>query len=102
MSYTEAKKSNTAAAPWGIKGIDPETRVAVKKAAKKRGEKVGEFVNHTLYNAAKKVLLPPEKVLPAKPLEEQIEEIVKNSIAAQFKAEEERKKQESIWRKLLG
>jgi hypothetical protein len=63
----EKKKSGTQAPPtWTLRGIDPETRTAVTKAARRAGEGVGEWCNRALRDAATEQLkdAPPPAIRP--------------------------------------
>lgn len=44
------------AGPWPIKGVDRETRTALKKAAKKQGKTLGDFFNTTLREHAQGII----------------------------------------------
>lgn len=49
---TTGKKKSTTAPVWSIKGIERETRTAVRKAAKKEGTTIGAYVNRVLLEAS--------------------------------------------------
>ena len=69
----KAKTSNAKApSSWQIKGVNHETRNAVKAAARKSGKTMGAWVNDTLHKAAA-AELTGETTLPAHRLEEQLE-----------------------------
>lgn len=65
MSKTKPAKSSTAG-NWNIKGIEPETRERVKKAAKRAGVTMGAYVNRVLMEAStadlKRSKTPPVKL----------------------------------------
>lgn len=70
-----AKNSGSAyAGPWQVKGVTPETRESVRRAARKAGLPIGEWVNQVLHRAAVEALTGQEQ-LPAKRLEDQLAEI---------------------------
>ena len=59
-------KPTTNASPWPIKGVDRDTRAAIKKAAQKQGITLGEFFNTTLREYAQSIIqskpMPPAKL----------------------------------------
>jgi localization factor PodJL len=59
---------------WQIKGVNHETRAAVKAAARRSGKTMGTWVNDTLHKAAT-AELTGETTLPAHRLEEQLKAI---------------------------
>ena len=58
--------------PWSVKGVSPETREAVKKAARRAGQTIGEWMDENLRIAATDSL---QNQPPMKRLEDQLEEI---------------------------
>jgi localization factor PodJL len=56
---------NMAAAPWSVKGIDPEAREAAKLAARRAGMTLGEWLTQTIRAAAADEL---KRGLPAVPV----------------------------------
>lgn len=81
---TQSKKAGNAASKksstnrnWNVKGVIPETRVAVRKAAQKEGKKIGEWVNEKLMFAAQETLTSQPK-LPARTIEDTLAELSKN------------------------
>lgn len=74
----------TTSAPWTIRGVNNETRTAVKKAAKKDGLTVGEWVDRTLLDAAKSTLGTDGKPKDVGPtIEEMMSDFMKNYAASQ-------------------
>lgn len=71
---TSRKKIGTTpeGTPWSVKGVSPETREAVKKAARRANKTIGDWVDEALRLAATESL---KTQLPAKRLEDQLEEI---------------------------
>jgi localization factor PodJL len=66
-----AKNNGSAiSGPWQVKGVNHETREAVRQAAKRAGLPIGEWVNRTLHRAATEELTG-RNTLPAK-LEDQL------------------------------
>lgn len=66
-----AKNDGSAnAGPWQVKGVSYETREAVRRAAKRAGLPIGEWVNQTLHRAATEELTGSRN-LPAK-IEDQL------------------------------
>ena len=57
---------------WTIRGVSPETRTAVKKAARRAGQTIGEWMDETLREVATNGL---QRNLPAQRLEDQLAEI---------------------------
>lgn len=55
--------------PWSVKGVSPETREAVKKAARRSGQSIGEWMDENLRIAATDGL---KGNLPAQRLEDQL------------------------------
>ena len=58
--------------PWSVKGVSPETREAVKKAARRSGQTIGEWMDENLRIAATDGL---KGNLPAQRMEDQLEAI---------------------------
>lgn len=70
-----AKNSGSAnAGPWQVKGVDHETREAVRQAARRAGLSIGEWVNRTLRNAATEELTGA-KTLPSR-LEDSMQQVL--------------------------
>lgn len=62
--------------PWSVKGVSPETREAVKRAARKSGKTMGEWIDEALRLAATDALKQePQHPPPMKRLEDQLAEI---------------------------
>ena len=57
---------------WTIRGVSPETRTAVKKAARRAGQTIGEWMDETLREVATDGL---QRNLPAQRMEDQLNEI---------------------------
>lgn len=49
---TKAKTGTTKNPAWQVKGVSPETREAVKQAARKTGKTIGQWTNETLHREA--------------------------------------------------
>ena len=60
--------------PWQVKGVMPETREAVKQAARRSGKTIGAWVNDALHQAAVEDITGKGS-LPAKRLEDQLAEL---------------------------
>ena len=89
---TKPKTSNAKAPPaWQVKGVEPETREAVKQAARRKGKTIGAWVNDTLHKAAVEDITG-QSTLPAHRVEEQLE-----AITAKLDA-----MQKPIWRRLFS
>lgn len=87
-----AKKSTTKNQAWQVKGVTPETREAVKQAARKTGKTIGQWANETLHREAV-ADITGQKDLPATlELNEQL-------TALNAKLDEMRR---PLWRKILG
>lgn len=72
---TKPKTSNAKAPPaWQVKGVKPETREAVKQAARRKGKTIGAWVNDTLHKAAVEDITG-QSSLPAHRVEEQLASI---------------------------
>lgn len=68
------KTSTTKNQAWQVKGVSPETREAVKQAARKTGKTIGQWVDETLHREAV-ADITGQKNLPAKRLEDQLSEL---------------------------
>lgn len=59
-------KPTTNASPWPVKGVDRDTRTAIKMAAKKQQKTLGEFFNTTLRQYSQSIIqskpMPPMKM----------------------------------------
>jgi localization factor PodJL len=87
-----AKTSTTKNQAWQVKGVTPETREAVKQAARKTGKTIGQWANETLHREAV-ADITGQKDLPATlELNEQL-------TALSAKLDEMRR---PLWRKILG
>jgi len=71
---TKAKNSTTKNQAWQVKGVSPETREAVKQAARKTGKTIGQWTNDTLHREAV-ADITGQSTLPAKQLDEQFAEL---------------------------
>lgn len=69
------KKQET---PWSVRGISHETRTAAKKAARRSGLTIGEWMERTLQEAAQRDLKGEGDQLPALRLEETLSKIADN------------------------
>lgn len=67
-----SKTKNETNATWTVRGVTPETRAAVKKAARKAGVPMGAWIEENLRLAATDGL---KQTLPAQRVEEQLAEI---------------------------
>jgi len=70
----KTKTSITKNPAWQVKGVTPETREAIKQAARKSGKTIGQWVNETLHREAV-ADITGQKNLPAKLLEDQLSSI---------------------------
>lgn len=87
-----AKTSTTKNQAWQVKGVTPETREAVKQAARKTGKTIGQWANETLHREAV-ADITGQKDLPATlELNEQL-------TALNTKLDDMRR---PLWRKILG
>lgn len=59
-------KPTTNVSPWPVKGVDRDTRTAIKKAAQKEQKTLGEFFNTTLRQYSQSIIqskpMPPMKI----------------------------------------
>lgn len=94
-NYAQPRERET----WAIRGIEPETRNAVRIAARKSGESIGEWCNRVLYEAAAGVLREGTSSVPAPRLEETLAELVKQM---QRQSEEARAEREAMAARLAG
>lgn len=96
-----ARKKNTgnaiAVPPWQVKGIEYETREAVKQAARRAGLPIGTWVNRTLHRTATEEITGK---VPVK-IEDQLGEVLK-AIQEQGATLEEMKedRRRSFWQRL--
>lgn len=67
-----SKTKNETNATWTVRGVTPETRAAVKKAARKAGVPMGAWIDEHLRLAATDGL---KHALPAQRVEDQLAEI---------------------------
>lgn len=76
----KAKSGNAATAKrpaaWQIKGIEPETRAAVREAARRAGVSIGAWTNEVLHREAVAVLTG-DRNLPAPAIEDQLAELAR-------------------------
>ena len=70
-----SNKSSAKNAAWQVKGVTPETREAIKQAARKSGMTIGRWVNDTLHREAMAELTGKTDNLPMDTLENQFAEI---------------------------
>ena len=68
----------TAARPgaWQVKGIEPETRAAVREAARRAGMSIGAWTNEVLHREAVAELIG-DRNLPAPVIEDQLAELAR-------------------------
>ena len=88
-----AKTSTTKNQAWQVKGVTPETREAIKQAARKSGMTIGQWVDETLHREAVAELTgkAPQN-LPMETLETQFQAI--NDKLDRI--------DQPFWRKILG
>ena len=67
---TKARSGNAQTA-WQVKGVTPETRAAVKAAARRAGTTIGAWTNEALHRAAT-AELTGDRGLPAPRIDEQL------------------------------
>ena len=72
---TKSKTGITKNSAWQVKGVTPETREAIKQAARKSGMTIGQWVNDTLHREAVAELTGKTDNLPMETLENQFAEI---------------------------
>ena len=70
---TKARRGNAQTA-WQVKGVTPETRAAVRAAARRAGTTIGAWTNEALHRAAT-AELTGDTGLPALRIDEQLEAI---------------------------
>ena len=71
-----AKTSTTKNQAWQVKGVTPETREAIKQAARKSGMTIGQWVDETLHREAVAELTgKASQNLPMETLETQFQAI---------------------------
>lgn len=70
----KSKTGTTKNQAWQVKGVSPETREAVRHAARKTGKTIGQWVDDTLHREAV-ADITGQKDLPAKRLEDQLAEL---------------------------
>lgn len=68
------KTKNPTNATWTVRGVTPETREAVKQAARRSGKSMGSWLNDTLHKAAVEDITG-QSTLPAHRVEEQLASI---------------------------
>ncbi|MCE7031000.1 hypothetical protein [Jiella avicenniae] len=88
-SRSTARKQAGGGNVWGVRGVSPETRVAVGKAARRAGVSIGEFCDRALRDAATETLKDQP---PAPRLEDTLAQIAEK-MAAQAEAQQERDRQ---------
>ncbi len=99
MSNTKKQKSSTAQ-NWNIKGIEPETRQKVTKAAKKSGITIGAYVNRVLLEKANEDLSRIKPEVPAKMEDIQSQLMTMNATIIQLANKLDQPK-ETLWRKIF-
>ena len=76
----DKSKSGKAAAArpnaWQVKGIEPETRAAVREAARRAGVSIGAWTNEVLHREAV-AELTGDRNLPALAIEDQLTELAR-------------------------
>lgn len=65
------KNGSTKINAWQVKGVTPETREAVNRAARKSGKTIGQWVDETLHREAVAELTGKDN-LPMERLEDQL------------------------------
>jgi len=71
-------KATTSKRPsaWQVKGIEPETRAAVREAARRAGMPIGAWTNQVLHREAV-AELTGDRNLPAPAIEDQLAELAR-------------------------
>nr|CRY95553.1 hypothetical protein [uncultured prokaryote] len=80
---------------WTVRGVSPETRAAVKVAARKAGKPIGEWLESTLSKAA--IEQASHAHVPAPRIEDALAKIVER-----LEAIEGRKQPQGFWARLFG
>jgi CHAD domain-containing protein len=101
MSNTKKTKSSTAQ-NWNIKGIEPETRQKVTKAAKKSGVTIGAYVNRVLLEAANSDLSRKNKSEVPVKMDDIQDQLSNMNDAISALAEKLNQPKESVWKKIFG
>lgn len=65
---SDKNEKKTTDLPWSIRGVTPETRAYVIKAAQKENKKLGEWINDKLLKSAQEVFL--DKIHPIAKMED--------------------------------
>lgn len=86
------KTGTTKNPAWQVKGVTPETREAVKQAARKTGKTIGQWTNETLHREAV-ADITGQKDLPA------TIELTQQLDALNAKLDDMRR---PLWRKIFG
>ena len=93
-------RQGSAPVTWSIRGVEPDTRRVIEKAAERTGKTLGQYINEDFRSFAQGQLTQTQ--LPAAPvdIQNQIDHLTKIVEGIATRLPEQSKK--SFWQRLLG
>ena len=92
-------RKGTAPVPWSVRGIEPDTRRVIEKAAERAGKTIGQYINEDVRSFAQGQLTQTQ--IPAAPvdIQNQIDHLTKMVEGIANRMPEQGKK--SFWQRLF-
>lgn len=93
-------RSSTAPVPWSIRGVEPETRRVLEKAAERSGKTLGQYINDDVRGFAQGQLVQTQTPVAPVDIQNQIDHLTKIVEGIATRLPEQGKK--SVWQRLFG
>ena len=93
-------RSSVAPVPWSIRGIEPETRRVLEKAAERAGKTLGQYINDDVRGFAQSQLVQTQSPTAPIDIQNQIDHLTKIVEGIATRLPEQSKK--SVWQRLFG
>lgn len=93
-------RSSAAPVPWSIRGVEPETRRVLEKAAERAGKTLGQYVNDDVRGFAQGQPVQTQSPIAPVDIQNQIDHLNKIVEGIATRLPEQGKK--SVWQRLFG
>lgn len=93
-------RSSAAPVPWSIRGVEPETRRVLEKAAERAGKTLGQYINDDVRGFAQGQLVQTQLPIAPVDIQNQIDHLTKMVEGIATRLPEQGKK--SVWQRLFG
>lgn len=93
-------RSSAAPVPWSIRGVEPETRRVLEKAADRAGKTLGQYINDDVRGFAQSQLVKAQSPIAPMDIQNQIDHLTKIVEGIANRLPEQGRK--SVWQRLFG